>query len=154
MRRRRSRSQSGYSLAEMLIVVAIIGILAGVSLPRLALARRQAQLSGATTRFTRAVMSARQVAIQTGTHSYFKTANDSLWVTIDPGTVVTKSFNLLTNYGVNITSPTSLTIIEYDPRGVSTAAAKQVFKFKHKDSGLMDSLCVSRLGNTIREACP
>jgi hypothetical protein len=57
-------------------------------------------------------------------------------------------------YGVQIYEPTGLTVIEYDPRGISTQSDKKLFKFRHIGSGRLDSLCVSKLGNTIREKCP
>jgi len=68
--------------------------------------------------------------------------------------IITKALNISTLYGVTVNSPTGLIAIEYDPRGVSTLASKQIFEFKHTASGRIDSLCVSRLGNTIRERCP
>ena len=56
-------------------------------------------------------------------------------------------------YSVQVTAPAGLVSIEYDPRGVSTQVAQQVFVFEHS-GGRRDSLCVSRLGNTIRQRCP
>ena len=150
---------AGYTLAEVMIVVSIIGILAAVSLPRMGRVRDQAQLTAAMTRFSRAVMAARQAAIQRGKRSYFKTNNDYVWVTVDTtgnntdSVVVTAALSLSALYRVNVTAPTGLTSIEYDPRGVSPQANKQVFQFTHA-GGRVDSLCVSRLGNTIRTACP
>src|SRR6266536_3133715 len=144
----------------MLTVVAIIGILATFSLPRFGNLRDQSKLNNATSRFTRAVMAARQAAIQRGKRSYFRTNNSHLWVIVDTtGTnadsvIITRDLSLATLYGVSVTSPSGLTSIEYDPRGVSTQATKQVFQFQHTASGKGDSLCVSRLGNTIRTKCP
>ena len=157
---RRPFQRHGYSLAEMLTVVAIIGILATFSLPRLGRLRDQSNLANATSRFTRAVMAARQAAIQRGKRSYFKTNANNIWVIVDTtGTnadsvIITRALSLSSLYGVTITEPSGLTSIEYDPRGVSTQASKQVFKFQHTGSGRVDSLCVSRLGNTIRTKCP
>jgi len=144
----------------LLIAVAIIGILTTFSLPRLGRLRDQSQLANATSRFTRAIMAARQSAIQRGKRAYFKTNNNDVWVIVDTtGTnadsvIITKALNISTLYGVTVNSPTGLIAIEYDPRGVSTLASKQIFEFKHTASGRIDSLCVSRLGNTIRERCP
>lgn len=151
--------RSGYTLGEVIIVVVIIGILSAVSLPRLGRVRDQGQLNGATVRFTRAVMAARQAAIQRGKPAYFKHNDSWVWVIVDTtGTnadsvLVTSALSLDSLYGVEVTSPTGLTTIEYDPRGISTQAAKQTFHFKHR-SNRQDSLCVSRLGNTIRVECP
>ena len=157
---RRPLPRQAYTLVELLMVVAIIGVLAAVSMPRLGRIRDQGQLASALTRFTRGVMAARQAAIQRGKPAYF-THNANVikvWVdTIGDGSetiVVTPPQNLVTLYGVEVTAPAGLTSIQYDPRGVATQTSQQVFKFKHTGSGRVDSLCVSMLGNTIREKCP
>jgi prepilin-type N-terminal cleavage/methylation domain-containing protein len=154
-----SARKVGYSLAEVLTVISIVGILATFSLPKLGKLRDKAKVQNATSRFTRSVMAARQAAIQRGKRSYFRTNGNNIWVIVDTtGTnadsvLISKAVNLSTEYGVTV-SPTGLVSIEYDPRGVSTQATKQVFAFTHTGSGYVDSLCVSRLGNTIRERCP
>lgn len=159
MRLPRLASRHAYTLAEMLIVVAILGILVAVTLPRYGKIRDQGQMASAMTRFTRAVMAARQSAIQRGKPAYFKTNASRIWVTLDTtgnntdSVVVTSQINLTDMYGVTVTDPVGLVAIAYDPRGVSTQSSKQVFHFRHT-GGRQDSLCVSRLGNTIRERCP
>jgi prepilin-type N-terminal cleavage/methylation domain-containing protein len=156
----RPSSRLGYTLAEVLIVISIIGIVTAISAPKFAKTKNQAQLTGAMTRFTRGVMAARQAAIQRGKTAYFKTSNNKFWVIVDTlGTladsvVITAPYNLSTEYGVAVTAPTGTTVIQYDPRGVSTQPTKQIFAFKHSVSNTMDSLCVSRLGNTVRQQCP
>jgi prepilin-type N-terminal cleavage/methylation domain-containing protein len=160
MRLSRQRTPLGFTLGELLLVVAILGVLTAVALPRFGRIRDQAQLGGAMTRLTRAVFAARQSAIQRGKRAYFKQNNSNVWVTIDTtgnGTdsvIVTAALDLQALYGVQITAPAGLTSIEYDPRGVSTQSSKQIFRFQHIASGRVDSLCISKLGNTIREACP
>lgn len=150
----------GYSLAEVLIVISIIGIVTATAVPRLAKAKNQAQLTGAVTRFTRAVMAARQAAIQRGKTAYFRHANNKFWVIVDTtgslsdSVIITAPYDLADEYGVTVTAPSGVTSIQYDPRGVSTQATKQVFAFKHTVSETVDSLCISRLGNTIRDRCP
>jgi len=160
MRPRRTHLKSAFSLVEILTVIVIIGVLSAVSLPRLSKLRNQGQLAGATTRFTRALMAARQSAIQRGKHAYFRHSSNNIWVIVDTtGTnadsvIITPVLNLSTEYGVTVVAPSGLTSIEYDPRGVSAQASKQVFAFEHTASGMVDSLCVSKLGNTIRDRCP
>lgn len=153
-------SRLGYSLAEVLIVISIIGIVTATAVPRLAKAKNQAQLTGAVTRFTRAVMTARQAAIQRGKTSYFRHSNNKFWVIVDTtgslsdSVIITAAYDLNAEYGVTVTAPAGVTSIQYDPRGVSTQTTKQIFAFKHAVSATVDSLCISRLGNTIRDRCP
>jgi prepilin-type N-terminal cleavage/methylation domain-containing protein len=160
MRPSRRQSKLGFTMVEILTAMVIVGMLATFALPRLVRLRDQGQVASATTRFTRAVMAARQAAIQRGKHAYFKHNNSSIWVIVDTtginsdSVVITATQNLATLYGVSVVSPSGLTSIEYDPRGVSAQASKQVFAFKHTNSGLVDSLCISKLGNTIRDRCP
>lgn len=160
MRLFRTRAIRGYTLTEVLIIVAIIGILTAVAVPRFAKAKNQAQLTGALTRFTRGVMAARQAAIQRGKTSYFRHSDNKFWVIVDTtgsladSIVITPVYNLADEYGVSVTAPTGVTSIQYDPRGVATQTSRRVFAFRHTVSGTIDSLCVSRLGNTIRERCP
>jgi Tfp pilus assembly protein FimT len=160
MRPSRRGLKVGLTLAEMLFVVAIVGILIAVALPRFGRIRDSGQMSSATTRFTRAVMAARQAAIQRGKRSSFKHSGSNIWVTLDTtgnnsdSVIVSSTLSLTSLYGVEVTDPSGTTTIEYDPRGVSTQTTKQVFKFRHIGSGNLDSLCISRLGNTIREKCP
>ena len=159
MRLHRRASRKAYTLAELLITISIVGILLAVTLPRYGKIRDQGQMASAMTRFTRAVMAARQSAIQRGKPAYFKTNANQIWVTLDTtgnnvdSVIVTAAIDLTQMYSVQVTQPVGLVEIAYDPRGVSTQATKQVFHFEHS-GGRRDSLCVSRLGNTIRERCP
>ena len=59
-----------------------------------------------------------------------------------------------TNRVTGYTSPTGETSIRYDPRGIATQSAKTTFIFTHTTTDMLDSLCVSKLGNTIRARCP
>ena len=161
MRFSHKSSKPGYSLAELLIAISIIGILTAVAVPRFGKVRDRASLASSTTRVTRALFAARQAAIQRGKHAYFRHSNSVIWVIVDTSgnlsadsIIVTKQTDLSANYGVEITAPTGVTSIEYDPRGVSPQASAKVFRFTHTASGMQDSLCVSKLGNTIRAKCP
>lgn len=151
-----ARLHAGFTLAEILIVIAIIGIMTTISLPRLGKLRDKSELQASMVRFTRGVMAARQAAIQRGKRSFFRHKNNSIWVIVDTtstdSVIVVSPTSLLDLYGVQVYEPTGLASIGYDPRGVSTQPTQQMFRFKHR-SNIVDSLCVSRLGNTIRAKC-
>lgn len=155
-----TKNRQGYTLAEVLIVISVIGIVTAIAVPRLSKAKDQAQLTGAVTRFTRGVMAARQAAIQRGKTSYFKHSNNKFWVIVDTAgsltdsIIITAPVDVSAEYGVAVTFPTGVASIQYDPRGVSTQPSRQVFAFRHINSNAVDSICISRLGNTIRNRCP
>lgn len=159
MRLPKLASRHAYTLAELLITISIVGILLAVTLPRYGKIRDQGEMASAMTRFTRAVMAARQSAIQRGMPAYFKHDGSSIWVTLDTtgnnvdSVIVTAAIDLNDMYNVQVTEPAGMVAIMYDPRGVSTQPTQQVFHFEHV-GGRRDSLCVSRLGNTIRQRCP
>ena len=146
-------------MVEILIVIAILGIMSAVALPSFTKARARAELTSATNRFSRTVGVARQAAIMRGRRSYFKSENGALWVMVDTGggvadsVVVVPAFRLDTTYNLVAISPGAQAVIEFDPRGVSTQPSQKVFHFEHP-TGLQDSLCVSKLGNSIRTVCP
>lgn len=154
-----AKRRSGFSLVELMIVVIVIGIMVSMAMPALSRARSRAALASATARFARTVGVARQAAILRGKHSHFKMTDGLLWVTVDTGAtaadslVVVPAFRLDSTYGLAAITPSGTTSIEFDPRGVSTQPSQRVFRFEHP-SGLKDSLCVSKLGNSIRTVCP
>ena len=154
------RARKGVTLAELMIVTSIVGVVAGVALPRLATIRERADLSAATTRFTRGVVAARQAAIFRGAPAAFKTNGSTFWVVLDTtgsstdSVVITPPIDIARTYGVQVSTSASETVIPFDPRGISTQAAERLFTFRHLASNAQTTICVSRLGNTIRERCP
>ena len=154
-----SKPRPAFSMIEVLIVIAIVGILSAVALPSMSKARSRAELTAATNRFSRTVGVARQAAIMRGKPSYFKFRDGTAWVMVDTGgapadsVVVIAAFRLDSTYNLTAITPSTPAIIEFDPRGVSTQPSQKVFHFVHP-TGIQDSLCVSKLGNSIRTVCP
>ncbi|HXK39822.1 MAG TPA: prepilin-type N-terminal cleavage/methylation domain-containing protein, partial [Candidatus Paceibacterota bacterium] len=111
MRLPKLASRKAYTLAEILITISIIGILMMITLPRYGKIRDQGQMASAMTRFTRAVMAARQSAIQRGKPSYFKHDDSHIWVTLDTtgnntdSVIVTSAIDLSSQYNVRVTEP-------------------------------------------------
>ena len=154
-----SKPRPAFSMIEILLVIAVVGILSAVALPSMSKARSRAELTSATNRFMRTVGVARQAAIMRGKRSYFKYDSGMVWVMVDTGgtandsVVVVPAFRLDSAYNLTAITPQSPSNIEFDPRGVSTQPSQKVYHFVHP-TGIQDSLCVSKLGNSIRTVCP
>src|SRR5687767_14573397 len=80
-----SKLRPAFSMVEILVVIAIVGLLSAIMLPSFTKARARAELRSATNRFQRTVGVARQAAIMRGKRSYFKSENGTLWVMVDTG---------------------------------------------------------------------
>src|SRR5688500_9215331 len=154
-----AKRRSGFSLVELMLVVVVIGIMVSMEMPALSRARSRAALASATARFARPVGGARTAAIPRGKRSHCKMSAGLLRVTSATAStpadslVIVQAFRLDSTYGLSGITPGGTTAIEFDPRGVSTQPSQRVFRFVHP-SGLQDSLCVSKLGNSIRTVCP
>ena len=85
----RNRGRGGFSAAELLVVVAMLAILATVSLPIFAATFKNARLSGAVRQLTSDIRSARSLAVSKGglyavhtlgnTYRIEKSATDTTW---------------------------------------------------------------------------
>lgn len=90
------RHQRGYSIAEMLVVVAIIGIFSLIAVPQFISIYRASQTKASLRDFTSSVRRARQLAVTRG---------ERVRVIVTPGTTGGASFEIDTG-GTNITAPT------------------------------------------------
>jgi len=85
----RNRGRDGFSAAELLVVVAMLAILATVSLPIFAATFKNARLSGAVRQLASDIRSARSLAVSKGglygvhtlgnTYRMEKSGNDTTW---------------------------------------------------------------------------
>lgn len=72
-------NQVGFTLVELLITLAVAGILAMVAVPSFVQFQRNAQLSDATSSFVSAANSARANAMKRGMNTYLVPATGSSW---------------------------------------------------------------------------
>ena len=112
----RNRGRGGFSAAELLVVVAILAILATVSMPIFAATFKNARLSGAVRQLASDIRFARSLAISKGglygvhtlgnTYRIEKSATDTTWTS---PTVITNWMDLSIEY-CPVSAPLCVTI--------------------------------------------
>ena len=151
---RRLAGRAGLTLVEIMIVVAVAGILMAVAIPRFAEFNNRRQIRSAKLRLATAVATARQGAIQRGTVLRFHVHASRIRVTRGTtSSVVGLVAPVDSLYKVNITvDPSWAEHFDYNSRGFAQGLGGRV-KYRFTKAGAPpDSLCISRLG-MIQRAC-
>jgi type II secretory pathway pseudopilin PulG len=157
----RSLQKSGASLAELVVVVLVVGLLMVIAVPRLARARARMQVVAARRAFTAAHSLARLAAAQYGGLSrlHLDPETDRFWVTADTGSLsgiaVRDTLHPVVRVGrqfAGVTIEGSPRTFCFDPRGLATARgdcdlpnATLVFR----RGGITDTVTISRLGRVL-----
>jgi Tfp pilus assembly protein FimT len=156
------RSTRGTSLAEVAVVMVVLGVILLVAVPSLARARARVEVAAARETFASAHSLARQIAAQYGRISrlHLDPARGRFWVTVDtssgPGFGVLDTISDVTLDGGDLggvkleAAPRTFC---FDPRGLATARgdcdlpnATLVFR----SGAIADTITVSRIGRLLR----
>ena len=151
------RSRQGYTLAEMVIVVVMVGMLSIFAIPKFSLVAESNKISAAREEITAAIATARAAAVQKGRTATLWFSGNTMWVTVitsNSGTTTTvvpvKSFSTL--YNVSVTAPASA--ITFDMRGfVNPPLPPPKGVFLIAGSSKRDSVCVTRTGQIMPRGC-
>jgi hypothetical protein len=139
---------------EIMIVVAVAGILMAVAIPRFAEFNNRRQIRSAKLRLATTLVTARQGAIQRGMPMRFHVHASRIRVTRGTtSTVVGLVAPVDSLYKVNITvEPSWADHFYFDTRGFAQGLGGRV-KYRFTRPGApADSICISRLG-MIQRAC-
>jgi prepilin-type N-terminal cleavage/methylation domain-containing protein len=148
------RSRYGYTVAEMIVVLIIFGVVTALSIPRLHAAQSSAGLRSARTQTAIFLAQAHALAIQRGREAHFVRSGNVVSVTVDSsGTQVIygRPHDLSSEHGVTIPTTTQDTI-KFDARGFATNISTTA-KFVVTRDGMRDSVCVAKIGKIITRGC-
>jgi prepilin-type N-terminal cleavage/methylation domain-containing protein len=148
------RSRSGYTLAEMMVVLIIFGVVTALSIPRLHGAQSSAGLRSARTQTAIYLEQAHALAVQRGRQARFVRSGNVVTVTVDSsGTQVVygRAHDLSEEHRVSIAATTQDTIM-FDARGFATNISTTAKVVLTRD-GMRDSVCVAKIGKIITRGC-
>jgi len=145
------KARAGFTLIEIFIVIAIMGIVAMMALPKMGNMNDRNQMRSAKDGIASKLSAARAAAIATGRQSKFYVEADSMRITTFNGPTETAKglvINLYRQFGVHVVSP-NISIV-FDGRGM-TSNSGYIVKFTRRT--LIDSLCISPIGLVNRHGC-
>ena len=153
----RQTNRPGLTAIELIVVMAIVGVLATVALPRGRDTYARSQMRSAKQELATTLVRARATAVQNGRPARFIRQGNVVRVVLESGgqlAAVGPAHDLGRAYGVTVT--TTPDEIRFDPRGFafSIAAAPGHQWVRVSRDALTDSVCVTRFGQvTARGRC-
>lgn len=149
--RRRSRARRGFSIAELLVVLIVSGVVMRIAVPRFAAMRDRMSLRSAKQQMAAYLVTARAAAIRRSTTAVFSVQNSTITARVKRPDGTQSSLGgavpLLSARGVAVSPGGSSTAdtIAYDSRGMAAGlSATKVYVLTRNSK--KDSICVSRLG--------
>ena len=148
--------RSGFTTIEMLIVVALIGIIVLIGFPKIRGTLDQTNVRSARDAVSTLAVMARQAAIQRGCTGvlHFASATNTVWVTTScPTKVDTVSGVQDLNARFKVTLSASRDSVRYDPRGLSMDAVSTntVVRLTGGIASHQDSVMINPIGKVVRQ---
>lgn len=147
----RHRDRRGYTLAELLIVIVIVGIGSAIAVPRLSNFIRHLSARSAVSTVVSDLSLARIQAVREGrTVSVRVTGPSAYSVTVDQGVNIVRTLKTVNVAGSqkNVTLAPNPTIISFDPRGMLRAGSGSEVRVVR--GTLVDTVTISAVGRVYR----
>ena len=152
-------SKSGFTLLDTLIVISFVGLLAGVTFPRIADLQSRFAVRGAVTAFMSAHSLTRATAIRQGgvAELHIDVTNDRFWIEVDTtlaGSGVMDTIGLVVDVGgQGVTLSSTQSLLCFEGRGMPSAASGcattgATISFTFADVG--DTILITTLGKILR----
>lgn len=157
-RRRRSQYRTGFTITELLIVIIIMGVVAGMAIPKLAIIRDRNGIESAREQLASTLVAARSAARQRGMPSAVRLEGDvlSAWTfsPTKPDTVwLVRPSDLHSASNVRLSvARSSDALIRFDTRGFADRA-DSVRVWRIQIGTRQDSLCIGPLGHLYKRNC-
>jgi len=161
------KARRGFTMVELMMVIAILGLLVGIAIPRIRNYRMSNNMMSAKAQVASSIATARAAAIQKGRQARFIVRGDRLNVEVSAdtassigGSSATGTMIILSNiplddrYDVSIVPRAALdSVIRFDARGFGTTGSGGMARFILTGGSRTDSVCVSSLGLIMKRGC-
>ena len=152
-------NRDGFTLVEAAIVVSFVGLLAGVTFPRIADIQSRFAVRGSVTAFMSAHSLARASAIRAGgvAELHIDATNDRFWIEVDTtlaGSGVTDTIGFIVDVGdQGVTLSSTQSLICFEARGMpssSSGCATTGATISFSYESVVDTITTTTLGKILR----
>ena len=152
-------NKSGFTLMELIIVVSFVGLLAGITFPRIADVQSRFAVRGARMAFISNYAMSRSIAIREGAVAelHIDATNDRFWVEVDTtlaGSGVMDTIGSVVDIGAEgVTLSSTQSLLCFDGRGMPSlatgcATAGATISFTYDTAA--DTILTTTLGKILR----
>lgn len=154
----KSTKRFGFTLVELMVVVAMLGIIVAVTTPRVIRVRERSDLRAARDEIATALAMARSAAVQKGITANFILRNDSVQVRLSNDQVILPVRALFELYDAKVEmtldgAAKATDTLTFDSRGFGMRTSTGATKYTVRIGSITSDVCVSRLGLVTKVGC-
>jgi len=152
----RSRSQLGFTVVELLMVIVIMGFLSSIAYPRWTSVRASTKLRSARVQFAASLATARAAAVRFGRPAQLKVSGNTIQVRADTGgtgVFLALAAPVALDSQFSVTVHATVDSIVFGSRGLATNLTSSGAYFELAGANIRDSVCLTRLGEVAPRGC-